>query len=228
MLADRVGTPEADLLEQANVLEQSGKTVMFVGVDREVVAILTVMDRLRPDAAQTVRRLKEQGVKRVVMLTGDNEVVGQAIGKEAGVDEVYAGLLPDDKATIIARLRQDIGPIAMVGDGVNDAPALAQATVGVAMGAAGTDVALETADVVLMRNDLAQLSHALNLSRRSKQVIWQNLIFALGVISVLAAVVLTKGLVLALGVVGHEGSTILVILNSMRLLFGQHRGTQPA
>ena len=186
------------------------------------------MDRLRPDAAATVARLKAQGIERVVMLTGDNRRVGEAVAELAGVDEVYTELLPEDKAEIVQRLRREYGPVAMVGDGVNDAPALAQATVGIAMGAAGTDVALETAGVVLMRNDLAKLNHAVTLSRRTRRIVWQNLIFSLAVIGVLAFVVLTRGLVLAAGVVGHEGSTVLGILNSMRLLANRPGQGAPA
>lgn len=223
MLSERVPQVSPDWLRKANDLEAAGKTVVFIGADHQLLGILGLMDRLRPDAAQTVARLKAQGMKRVVMLTGDNKVVGEAIAAQAGIDEVYTDLLPDEKAQIITRLRTQCGPVAMVGDGVNDAPALAEATVGIAMGASGTDVAMETADVVLMRNDLSQLNHALSLSHRTRRVVWQNLLFALSVIGVLAAVVLTKGLVLAWGVVGHEGSTVLVILNSMRLLLGQER-----
>ncbi|NLN29360.1 MAG: HAD-IC family P-type ATPase [Firmicutes bacterium] len=193
-----------------------------------MVGILGLMDRLRPDAAATVARLKAQGIERVVMLTGDNRRVGEAVAELAGVDEVYTELLPEDKAEIVQRLRREYGPVAMVGDGVNDAPALAQATVGIAMGAAGTDVALETAGVVLMRNDLAKLNHAVTLSRRTRRIVWQNLIFSLAVIGVLAFVVLTRGLVLAAGVVGHEGSTVLVILNSMRLLANRPGQGAPA
>ncbi|HEY8418607.1 MAG TPA: heavy metal translocating P-type ATPase [Limnochordales bacterium] len=223
LLQERVGAVSAGVLAQAEQLEQQGKTVMFVGVEDTVIGLLAVVDGLRPGAADMIRRLKEQGIRKVVLLTGDNRRVGEAIGRQAGVDEVYAELLPGEKAEIITRLRQTVGPIAMVGDGVNDAPALATATVGVAMGAAGTDVALETADVVLMTNDLAKLNHAVSLSRRTRRIIWQNIVFALAVIVVLSALVLTHGLVLAIGVVGHEGSTVLVILNSLRLLFRQHR-----
>ena len=213
----------ASVLAKVDELEEQGKTVMFVGMGDEAIGLVAVVDGLRPGVKEMIARLKAQGVKKIVLLTGDNQRVGEAIGREAGVDEVYAQLLPGEKAAIISRLRQTVGAVAMVGDGVNDAPALATATVGIAMGKAGTDVALETADVVLMTNDLEKLNHAVSLSRRTRRIIWQNIVFALGVILVLATTVLTHGLVLALGVVGHEGSTVLVILNSMRLLFGQHR-----
>jgi len=223
LLHERVGSVSEEMLAQADRLEQQGKTVMFVGRADAVIGLIAVVDGLRPGAADMIARLKEQGIRKVVLLTGDNRRVGEAIGRQAGVDEVYAELLPGEKAEIVRRLRERLGPIAMVGDGVNDAPALATATVGVAMRAAGTDVALETADVVLMSNDLAKLNHAVTLSRRTRRIVWQNLIFALGVIAVLSVLVLTQGMVLALGVVGHEGSTVLVVLNSLRLLFRQHR-----
>lgn len=228
MLSERVPQVAHEWLERAEKLEREGKTVVFVGADDRLLGILGLMDRLRPDAAETVARLKAQGIERIVMLTGDNRRVGEAVARQAGVDEVHTELLPEDKAEIVQRLRKEYGPVAMVGDGVNDAPALAEATVGIAMGAAGTDVALETADVVLMRNDLAKLNHAVTLSRRARRVVWQNLIFALSVIGVLALVVLTRGLVLAAGVIGHEGSTVLVILNSMRLLINKRRSAVPA
>lgn len=216
-----------ELFETAKELERQdkGKTVMFVGVEHEVIGLLTVADELRPGTREMVEKLKSQGIKRVVMLTGDNESVAQGIARQVGIDEVHAQLLPQEKAAVIDKLRASVGPVAMVGDGVNDAPALAKATVGVAMGAAGTDVALETADVVLMTHDLAKLNHALTLSRRTKRIMYQNLLFALGVIGVLVGWVLLRGLILAVGVVGHEGSTVLVIFNSLRLLFGQHRSS---
>ena len=223
LLGERTGQPPEDLLRVADALEQEGKTVMFVGRGATPVGVLAAVDALRPGVADMIAGLRRQGIQRVVMLTGDNRRVAEAIAAQAGIDEVHAELLPDEKAEIVARLREGGGPIAMVGDGVNDAPALARATVGVAMGAAGTDVALETADVVLMTNDFAKLNHAVALSRRTRSIVYQNLALALGVIVVLVLLVLTRGLVLAAGVVGHEGSTVLVVFNSLRLLLRQHR-----
>jgi len=152
------------------------------------------------------------------MLTGDNARAARAIGAAAGVDEVHAELLPEDKVAVIKSLLRDYGAVAMVGDGVNDAPALAVATVGIAMGAGGTDVALETADVVLMSSDLLKLSYAIDLSRKAMQVVGQNLTFALAVIGVLIISAFTNLVGLSLGVVGHEGSTVIVVLNGLRLL----------
>jgi Cd2+/Zn2+-exporting ATPase len=156
-------------------------------------------------------------VKRVVMVTGDGARVAAAVAKRCGVDEVHADLLPQDKVRVIEGLRA-AGRVAMVGDGVNDAPALATADVGVAMGAAGTDVAMETADVVLMSDALEGIPFTLALSRRTRRVVFQNLTFALGVIVVLIVSALGFRLPLPLGVVGHEGSTVLVCLNGLRLL----------
>jgi Zn2+/Cd2+-exporting ATPase len=164
-----------------------------------------------------VQMLREIGVKRVVMVTGDNSRVASAIAQQAGVDEFHAGLLPEDKVRVVKSLKT-IGPVAMVGDGVNDAPALATATIGVAMGAAGTDVAMETADVVLMSDNLRNIAFAISISRQARKVIWQNLTIAMSVIVVLMASALGFSLPLTLGVVGHEGSTVLVCLNGLRLL----------
>ena len=203
-------------------LENEGKTVMYVGSDR-LQGMIAVVDQIRPGVARALQRLRTAGIQHLVMLTGDNERVATAVARQVGIDEIHAELLPTEKAAKIAALRQKYGNIAMVGDGVNDAPALAVATTGVAMGATGADVTLETSDVVLMTNDLDKLVYALELSRRTQRIIWQNLVFALTVIAVLVVAVLTTEVALALGVVGHEGSTLLVIANSLRLLAGQHR-----
>jgi Zn2+/Cd2+-exporting ATPase len=191
-------------------VDSDGKTVHALG-------IIAIADQLRVDADKAVLKLKKLGIKWVVMLTGDNRQVAEAIGKQARVDEVFAELLPEDKVTIVKQLSRS-GPVAMVGDGVNDAPALASSHVGIAMGAAGTDVAMETADIVLMSSNLHHLEHAIGLAHKSRQIVTQNLVFALGVIVVLVLCALTIGIPLPLGVVGHEGSTVLVCLNGLRLL----------
>lgn len=210
--------PAAD--SQVRRLEDEGKTVLLVH-NHTVVGAIAVADRLRPQAHATVAALKRAGVERVAMLTGDNERVAQAIASEVGVDEVHAALMPDDKVKVLKDLREKYGNIAMVGDGVNDAPALATASIGIAMGAAGTDVALETADVVLMADDLSKLPYVIRLSKKARRVVWQNITFSLAVIVLLIAG--TFGLFgptlpLPLGVVGHEGSTVLVVFNGLRLL----------
>jgi Cd2+/Zn2+-exporting ATPase len=172
---------------------------------------------VRQEAPAIIRHLRELGVKKIVMLTGDGKRVAAAVAKACGVDEVYADLLPQDKVRVIQRLKET-GRTVMVGDGVNDAPALATADVGIAMGAAGTDVAMETADVVLMSDALEGIPFTLALSRRTRRVVYQNLTFALAVIAVLIVGALGFRLSLPLGVVGHEGSTVLVCLNGLRLL----------
>lgn len=188
----------------------------------DVLGIIAVADQLREGADLAIQKIKELGIKRVVMLTGDNRQVAEAIGQEAGVDEVFAELLPEDKVSIIRQLSRS-GAVAMVGDGVNDAPALASSHVGIAMGAAGTDVAMETADIVLMSSKLQHLEHAIGLAHKSRQIVTQNLVFALSVIVVLVGCALTIGIPLPIGVVGHEGSTVLVCLNGLRLLAYRNR-----
>jgi Zn2+/Cd2+-exporting ATPase len=153
-----------------------------------------------------------------VLLTGDNQAVAQHVASQIGIDDVRAELLPGDKAQIIEELQQRYGPVAMVGDGVNDAPALATAQLGVAMGVAGTDVAVQSADVLLLSDDLLKLAEALRLGRRTQRIVWQNIGFAGGVIVVLIASALFGNIALPLGVVGHEGSTLLVVANGLRLL----------
>ncbi|HET7094438.1 MAG TPA: HAD-IC family P-type ATPase, partial [Thermomicrobiales bacterium] len=217
LFADLGGEASAAALDAADRLRAEGKSAVFVGDRAGVRGVIAVADTLRPSAPAVVAALKALGVGRTVMLTGDHERVAQAIASRLDIDDVYAGLLPEDKLVIIRNLMKD-GATAMVGDGVNDAPALATATIGVAMGGAGTDVALETADVVLMADDLTRLPYAVALSRRTRRTIRQNLTFALTVIAVLVVATLTIGIPLPLGVVGHEGSTVIVVLNGLRLL----------
>jgi len=220
--AKNIVIPDA-LAAQIAGLQDDGKTCVIVGdVDEcagtaALLGAVAIADVLRSDAASVIQQLKANGIERVVMLTGDNARVARAIAKQAGVDEFHADLLPEDKVRVIKELKS-IGPVAMVGDGVNDAPALATATVGIAMGAAGTDVAMETADVVLMSDNLQNIVFALAISRHSRRVIYQNLGFAMVVIVVLVISALGFKLPLPVGVVGHEGSTVLVCLNGLRLL----------
>lgn len=217
-------------------LQRQGKTVMLVarrstvedtlGAERdwEVMGYIAVADELRPEAAEAVRQLRRNGVERIVMMTGDNQAAARYIAEKAGIDEVYADLLPEQKLELVKELREE-NNVAMVGDGVNDAPALATAHVGVAMGAGGTDVALETADVVLMSSDLSKLPFTLQLSRRANRIIRQNVIFSMGVIMTLVLFTILLPMLfdgfllpLPLGVVGHEGSTLIVVANGLRLL----------
>jgi Cd2+/Zn2+-exporting ATPase len=214
-----------DLLAEQERLEADGKTTLLVYDSMENngwlygwLGVIAVADEIRPNAASIIKSIREAGVERVIVLTGDNERVAQAVAKQIGADEVRANLLPEQKVEAVKALREQYGPTAMVGDGVNDAPALASATIGIAMGAAGTDVALETADVVLMADDLSNIAYAMHLSRRARRVVLQNLAFSLGVIGVLVIGALGFSLPLPFGVVGHEGSTLVVVTNGLRLL----------
>lgn len=194
------------------------KTVLLVYFGGTYLGTITVMDKERSDAAQQILRLKESGINRVVMLTGDDPTTAETIANRLGIDEYHAGLMPEDKVTKIEELQKRYGPVAMVGDGVNDAPALARAEVGIAMGAAGTDAALESADVVLMADDLGALVRAIRIGRKTRRIVTGNIVFAMSVIVVLVALTLTVGVPLPLGVLGHEGSTVIVVLNGLRLI----------
>lgn len=198
-------------------LEQQGKTIIYVQSGNTLQGLLAIQDILRPQAKAAVRALRQMGIK-VVMLTGDNLSTARALSAQAGVDEVYARLFPEQKVEIVKKLAAQYGKVAMVGDGVNDAPALATASVGIAMGAAGTDVALETANVVLMADDITKVSYAIALGRRTKRVVKQNIIFAMAVVLLLVAGTFMDGVTLPFGVIGHEGSTLLVIVSGLRLL----------
>lgn len=211
---------------RADALEKQARTCIWLGKrfggdDVEILAVFALADTLRPEARTIAAKLHSAGVNKVVMLTGDREAVASAIAKEAGIDEFRAGLLPADKVQAIRQLKEE-GTVMMIGDGVNDAPALASAHLGVAMGAAGTDIAMETADVVLMGDKLENIPLLVGMARHAKKVLTQNLVFASGVIVVLVLAALGLALPLPLGVVGHEGSTVLVCLNGLRLL--RYRG----
>jgi Zn2+/Cd2+-exporting ATPase len=206
-----------DLADERARLESEGKTVLLVH-GGEWLGLIAVADELRPNAAEIVKSLRAAGIEHIVVLTGDNERVASAIARRIGADEVRANLLPEDKVAAVKAIQAEYGPTAMVGDGVNDAPALASSTIGIAMGAAGTDVALETADVVLMADDLSNIAYAMHLSRRARRVVVQNLTFSLAVIGVLLISALGFNLPLPFGVVGHEGSTLVVVTNGLRLL----------
>lgn len=207
-------------------LEDTGKTI--IGVIRaghcegcgacdqggDWMGLITLADQLRPESKRIVDMLHGMGIQ-VAMLTGDNKKVAQTIAKEVGIDRVYADLMPDDKVTVVKQLESEVGSVAMVGDGVNDAPALATAAIGIAMGAAGTDVALETADLVLMGDRLELIPYAIGLSKKARRVVWQNITFAIAVIIMLILGAFIIDLPLPLGVLGHEGSTVIVVLNGL-------------
>ena len=219
LMAEAGLTIPAELLAEAERLADAGRgTVLFVARAGRFLGLITVMDKPRAGVAARLAQLRAAGIERLVMLTGDNERVAKGLAAQLGIDEVYAGLLPEEKLSKIGELQGRYGAVAMVGDGVNDAPALAAATVGIAMGGAGTDAALESADLVLMSDDLGALVTAVKLSRRARRIVWQNIIFALSVAIVLIVLTLTIGMPLPIGVIGHEGSTILVVLNGLRLL----------
>jgi Zn2+/Cd2+-exporting ATPase len=210
-----------ELLVLSQPMQNDGQTCVWLG-SREgdhvtALAVLALADTIRPAARDLAKQLKQLGVGKIVMLTGDQRLVANAIAREAQVDEVRAELLPADKLEVIRQLKTE-GTVMMVGDGVNDAPALAMSDLGVAMGAAGTDVAMETADIVLMGDRLENIPLLLSHTRRAKRVLYQNLIFATAVIIVLIISALGFALPLPLGVIGHEGSTVLVCLNGLRLL----------
>ena len=213
---DGLEIPEA-LSARLAALEEEGKTTMIVGIGPRVAGALGVADTPRAEAAETIRHLKRLGVRRTLLLTGDNARVGARVARDLGLDDVRADLMPEDKVRAIRELAAG-ETLAMVGDGVNDAPALAAASVGIAMGGAGTDVALETADVALMGDDLSRLPYAVSLGRATRAVVTQNLALSLGVIAVLVVSAALGWVGIGLAIVLHEGSTLAVVFNSLRLL----------
>ncbi len=204
--------------EKIAALQNQGKTVMVLGQGGKILGLIAVADILRDNSRQAIQQLKKLGIKKTVMLTGDNEITAGAIASQAGVNEYRADLLPGDKVDAMKELLSKCGKVAMVGDGVNDAPAMAISTVGIAMGVAGTDTALETADIALMADDLTKLSYAIKLSRQTLNIIKQNIAFALLIKGLILLLVIPGWLTLWLAVVGDMGSSLLVTLNGMRLL----------
>jgi len=204
--------------QKAKDLQEEGKTVVFVALNRRLVGLVALADAVRESAKQAFHDLREAGIERIVMITGDNETTARAVAREVRVDEYYAELLPEDKVDIVRLLIERYSSVGVVGDGVNDAPALASASVGIAMGVVGSPTALETADVALMSDDLGKLPYTMRLSRQSLKIIKQNIAFSLFVILVLVASALAGWLKLSMGVFGHEWSALVVIANGMRLL----------
>lgn len=213
-----VGNERAEAFAESAALKlaSEGKTIVFVEKNGDIAALIALKDVVRKETKKAINLLKSQGI-HTVMLTGDSSKTAKAIASESHVDQYVAECLPETKVEQLKQLQQKYGTIAMVGDGINDAPALAAANVGIAMGE-GTDIALETADVVLMKNDLPRIAEAIALSKRMNSIIKQNIVFSILVIMILISSNFLQFLDLPFGVIGHEGSTILVILNSLRLL----------
>jgi Cd2+/Zn2+-exporting ATPase len=210
--------PSEKITEKVKTLEAEGNTTMLIRRNDEYVGIIALMDTPRAEAKSTLEQLKKIGIKRMVMLTGDNQNVADAVAKEIGLTDAWGSLLPEEKVDAIKKLREKESKVAMVGDGVNDAPAMANSTVGIAMGAAGSDVALETADIALMGDKLEILPFAIGLSRKAKGIIKQNLWISLGVVAILIPSTILGLASIGIAVLIHEGSTLVVVFNALRLL----------
>ncbi|GAM07475.1 hypothetical protein MBENS4_4471 [Novosphingobium sp. MBES04] len=214
--ADGVAALSSEMSDAIAKLRDAGQTSMVVRRGERDLGAIGLLDTPRETAPAAIERLRDIGIKRMIMISGDHQRVAEAVAKEVGIDEAWGDLMPEDKVEAIKRLR-DERKVAMVGDGVNDAPAMATATVGIAMGAAGSDVALETADVALMADDLSNLPFAVGLSRSTRWVIRQNVFVSLGVVAFLVPATIL-GLGIGPAVAMHEGSTLLVVVNALRLL----------
>jgi len=209
-------TPEVH--EQLEAMQQAGRTVVVVGNEKHVCGFITLADTLRPTAAETLLQLRDTGIEHLVMLTGDNQGTADVIAAEVGIDEVHAELLPADKVTAVESLVQKYEKVAMIGDGVNDAPALARATLGIAMGAAGSDAAIETADIALMADDLSKLPWLIKHSRRTLAIIRQNILFSLAVKAIFVVLTFAGFASLWAAIAADMGASLLVIFNGLRLL----------
>jgi Cd2+/Zn2+-exporting ATPase len=204
--------------EEAMRLEADGHTVVVIGNERHVCGLISIADQVRPESKKAIQQLKVAGIEKIVMLTGDNEGTARAIGAQTGVEDIRFELLPEHKVEAIKQLVKEFGTVAMIGDGVNDSPAMATATLGIAMGAVGTDAALETADIALMSDDLSKLPWLINHSRRTLQVIQQNIAFALGIKVIFIALSLLGFASLWMAIAADMGASLLVVFNGLRLL----------
>ena len=218
LFAEKNNELSNDLKSKVEDLERQGNTTMIVEQDDKFIGIVTLMDVARKDAAQSLAQLRKEGIRKMIMLTGDNQKVAEAIAKDIGITEAWGNLMPEQKVAAIEKLRTDEKKVAMVGDGVNDAPAMAKSTVGIAMGAAGSDVALETADIALMADKLSNLPFAIGLSRQAHRIIRQNLVISLGMVAILIPLTILGIAEMGPAVIGHEGSTLVVVFNALRLL----------
>jgi Cd2+/Zn2+-exporting ATPase len=207
-----------NIMNQITALRNQGKTVMIAGNDMEVLALIAVADEVRESSRKVIERLHQLGIQQTILLTGDNRATAEAIGRFVGVTSIEAELLPEDKVAFIKKLKAQFGRVAMVGDGINDAPALATATVGIAMGGAGSDTALETADIALMNDDLKKLPFTIKLSRKTLQIIKQNITFSLAIKLLALLLVIPGWLTLWIAIFADMGMTLLVTLNGLRLL----------
>ena len=207
---------------QVEKLEKEGNTTMLVEQDGEIIGLIALMDIPRKEAKKTLKQLKDLGIKRMIMLTGDNQQVAEAVAKQIGITDAMGGLLPEQKVKAVQDLITKEKKVAMIGDGVNDAPAMAKSTVGIAMGAAGSDVALETADIALMADRLDNLPFAIGLSRQSRRIIRQNVVISLGMVAILIPLTILGIANIGPAVIGHEGSTLVVVFNGLRLLVYQN------
>lgn len=216
-VVDNLNHPlDQEMMNHCDHIQNQGATVIYISREESFMGYLALEDTLKPESIEAIQELHEQGIK-TVMLTGDQESTAQAIAANIGIDEYRANLLPQDKVRHIQDLQDAYGVVAMVGDGINDAPALATANIGISMGS-GTDIAMETSDVVLIKDNLKQLSFTIGLSQKMRNITKQNIIFSLSVIVLLIIFNLMETINLPIGVIGHEGSTILVILNGLRML----------
>jgi Cd2+/Zn2+-exporting ATPase len=218
LMKDKQISVPSEVKKQVDELLNNGQTAMLAAYKNELAGILSVMDTPRETAKTTLARLKKIGIKKMIMLTGDHQIIADSIAREIGLTEAKGNLLPEDKVKAIEELKERDSKIAMVGDGVNDAPAMAKSTVGIAMGAAGSDVALETADVALMSDRIEKLPFVIGLSRESKKIIKQNLWISMGVVAFLIPVTILGMASIGVAVAMHEGSTLVVVINALRLL----------
>lgn len=216
--AEESTTISDDVKDNVEMLQQQGKSVMVILFNNQYAGHLAVADAIRETSPTIIKKLRELGIKHMVMLTGDHPITAAAIAQMLNLTDVRAGLMPEEKLRAVKELRSEFGRVAMVGDGMNDAPALAAATVGIAMGGAGTDAALETADVALMADDLEKLPYTIQLSRKALRIIKENIMFALGLKIVALLLIIPGWLTLWIAIFADMGATLLVVLNSMRLL----------